>query len=189
MSTSATSAQPAAPAPTHATADFWFDPRCPWAWITSRWMKEVEQVRDVSVQWHVMSLAYLNEDKEGLSEDYRAGLADAWGPVRVVAAVADRYGDSDEARNDALDRFYTELGTLFHNEGRDRNRDTILAALEAAGLDTDLVEAMDSTTYDDAVKKSHHAGMDQVGLRRRDAGHLRRGHRVLRTRRHPDPTR
>ena len=94
---SAPTTQPAAPAPAHATADFWFDPRCPWAWITSRWMKEVEQVRDVSVHWHVMSLAYLNEDKEGLSEDYRKGLADAWGPVRVAAAAAERYGDSDES--------------------------------------------------------------------------------------------
>jgi 2-hydroxychromene-2-carboxylate isomerase len=155
--------QPAAPAPVHAVADFWFDPRCPWAWITSRWIKEVEQVRDVSVQWHVMSLAYLNEDKEGLDEKYRAGLADAWGPVRVVAAVAERYGESDEARNAAIDRFYTEIGTRFHNEGLERGRETVVAALEAAGLDVALADAMDSPDYDEAIKKSHHAGMDQVG--------------------------
>ena len=160
---SAPTTQPAAPAPAHATADFWFDPRCPWAWITSRWMKEVEQVRDVSVRWHVMSLAYLNEDKEGLSDDYRKGLADSWGPVRVAAAAAERHGDTDASRNDALDRLYTELGTRFHNEGLDRGRDTIAAALAAAGLDADLIDAMDSTDYDDAIKKSHHAGMDQVG--------------------------
>src|SRR3954453_5455352 len=105
---SAPTTQPAAPAPAHATADFWFDPRCPWAWITSRWMKEVEKVCDVSVRWHVMSLAYLNEDKDDISEEYRAGLADAWGPVRVVAAVAERYGETEAARDDAVDRFYTE---------------------------------------------------------------------------------
>lgn len=160
---SAPTSQPAAPAPAHVTADFWFDPRCPWAWITSRWVKEVEQVRDVSVRWHLMSLAYLNEDKEGLSDDYRAGLAGSWGPVRVLAAAAQRYGDSDEHRNDVLDRLYTEIGTRFHNEGLERDRETLVAALTAAGLDADLVDAMDSTEYDDAIKKSHHAGMDQVG--------------------------
>src|SRR5690349_11288398 len=163
MSSAPTTSQPAAPTPTHAVADFWFDPRCPWAWITSRWMKEVEQVRDVSVQWHVMSLAYLNEDKEGLDEKYRAGLADAWGPVRVVAAAAERYGDTDARRNEVVGTLYTEIGTRFHNEGLERTRATIEAALGAAGLDTDLADAMDSTEYDDAIKKSHHAGMDQVG--------------------------
>ncbi len=137
--------------------DFWFDPGCPWAWITSRWMKEVEQVRDVSTQFHVMSLSYLNEDKDGLSDSYRASLATAWGPVRVLTAAAERHGD------EGLDRLYTEMGTLFHNEGRERNRATVVDALEAAGLSADLVDAMESTDYDDALKKSHHAGMDQVG--------------------------
>ncbi len=160
---SAPTDQPAAPAPAHATADFWFDPRCPWAWITSRWMKEVEQVRNVSVQWHVMSLAYLNQDKTDIGDDYREFLDTAWGPVRVVAAAAERYGDSDTASNDALDRLYTALGRRFHNEGLDASRETVAAALDEAGMDADLIEAMESTQYDDAIKKSHHAGMDQVG--------------------------
>ena len=139
------------------TADFWFDPICPWAWIASRWMKEVEQVRAVDVRFHVMSLAYLNEDKD-IPDDYRLMLADAWGPVRVCVAAAQEFGD------DVLDTLYTELGKRFHLEGRDRTRATIEDALLAAGLPTRLADAMTSSEFDDLLKKSHHAGMDQVGM-------------------------
>jgi protein-disulfide isomerase-like protein with CxxC motif len=139
------------------TADFWFDPICPWAWMTSRWMKEVEQIRDVTTKFHVMSLAYLNADKD-ISDDYREGLARAWGPVRVCIAAAQAHGD------EVLDRLYTELGMRFHNGGREPDRESIEEALAAAGLPTDLADAMDSTQYDDAVIKSHHEGMDQVGM-------------------------
>lgn len=141
-----------------AVADFWFDPVCPWAWIASRWMKEVEQVRNVRTSWHVMSLAYLNADKEGLPDDYREMLQAAWGPVRVCVAAAAQHGD------DVLDRLYTELGTRFHDQGRDRSRETVVEALEAAGLPGELAEAMESDQYDEELKRSHHAGMDQVGF-------------------------
>jgi protein-disulfide isomerase-like protein with CxxC motif len=139
------------------TAEFWFDPLCPWAWIASRWMKEVEKVRDVRTSFHVMSLAYLNADKD-ISEEYREGLKQAWGPVRVCIAAAQAHGD------DVLDRLYTELGTRFHNEGRERDRATVEEALTAAGLPADLADAMESKEYDEAVIKSHHRGMDQVGM-------------------------
>jgi hypothetical protein len=139
-----------------AYADFWFDPRCPWAWITSRWMKEVEQVRDVHLRFHVMSLAYLNQDKD-ISDSYRASLKNAWGPVRVVMATEQSYGE------DAVDRLYTELGTRFHNQGRERDRPTVEEALVAAGLPVELADAMESDEFDEAIKKSHHHGIDQVG--------------------------
>lgn len=139
------------------TADFWFDPLCPWAWITSRWMKEVESVRQVSTKWHVMSLAYLNADREDISDKYRDFLRDAWGPVRVCIAAAEEHGD------EVLDRLYTELGIRFHVEEKPSNRETIVEALEAAGLSASLADAMESTDYDDALKKSHDEGMDQVG--------------------------
>ncbi len=142
-------------ADTRATADFWFDPLCPWAWIASRWMMEVEQVRDVDTHFHIMSLAYLNSDKD-ISDDYRQSLT--YGPVRVCQAAAEKHGD------EVLDRLYTELGTRFHNEGCERSRETIEEALVAAGLPDSLADAMDDDSYDEAIKKSHHAGMDQVGM-------------------------
>ena len=142
---------------TPTTADFWFDPTCPWAWIASRWMKEVEQVRDVTTSFHLMSLAYLNEDEDkDITEEYRKALK--WQPVRVCQAAAEAHGA------EVLDRLYTELGTRFHNQGSDKSRETIGEALVAAGLPTDLADAMNDESYDDAIKKSHHAGMDQVGL-------------------------
>lgn len=140
-----------------AAADFWFDPVCPWAWIASRWMLEVEQVRDVTVRWHVMSLSYLNEGRE-LPEDYQRVMADAWGPVRVVTAAVAEHGD------EVALPLYTALGHRFHHEGRPKDRDTVEDALRAAGLPPSLADAMTSTDWDEQLKKSHHSGMDPVGF-------------------------
>lgn len=137
--------------------DFWFDPLCPWAWITSRWILEVEQVRPVRPRWHVMSLAVLNENKEDLPEKYREGLAKAWGPVRVCVAAEAKYGP------EVLGPLYTAIGTRFHNQGEPRERATIEAALADAGLPAELAGAMDSTEYDEAVRASHEDGIQRVG--------------------------
>jgi hypothetical protein len=141
---------------TKTNADFWFDPACPFAWITSRWILEVEQVRDISVTWHIMSLAYLNQDKE-ISDEYREFLKTAWQPVRVLMAAENKYG------KEALLPLYTAMGTRIHLEKQDKDRTMIEAALVDAGLDVGLADAMDDSSYDEAIAKSHHLGMDQVG--------------------------
>jgi protein-disulfide isomerase-like protein with CxxC motif len=137
--------------------DFWFDPICPWAWITSRWLLEVAELRPVRPRWHMMSLSVLNEDKPDLSEKYRELLAWGWGPVRVCMAAEQKFGA------DVLGPLYTALGTRFHNEQQPRERATIEAALTDAGLPADLADAMDSGEYDEALRTSHRDGMDRVG--------------------------
>lgn len=138
-------------------ADFWFDPVCPWAWMSSRWMLEVERVRDVEVRWHVMSLSYLNEGRD-LPEPYQAFMAEAWGPVRVLVAAAAAHGEQ------VILPLYTALGTRFHLEKLPKDRATVEAALTEVGLPTDLADAMTTTEWDEQLKASHHAGMNQVGM-------------------------
>ena len=141
---------------TTTQADFWFDPLCPFAWITSRWILEVEQVREIDVTWHVMSLAYLNQDKD-ISEEYRELLAPAWGPVRVCIAAEQKHG------REVLLPLYTAMGTRIHHGGEKITRELIAAAVADAGLEPELVDAMDDSSFDEAVAASHHEGMDQVG--------------------------
>ncbi len=144
---------PAAAGTAKTPADFWFDPSCPWAWLTSRWMLEVEKVRPVEVRWHVMSLGVLNEDKlDELPEEYReknrpGGVV--WGPVRVCVAAEQQYGP------EVLAPLYTALGTRFHNQGLPRTEETIAVALEEAGLPASLADAAGTDTYDKELRASH----------------------------------
>lgn len=139
-----------------AKADFWFDPLCPWAWMTSRWILEVEKVRDVQVSWHVMSLSVLNEGRD-LDPKYQELLATGWGPVRVLIAAQERHGDG------ALLPLYTAIGERFHLQQRNDRRQVVIEALAEAGLDTDLIEVYDTDTVDEKLRASHAVGIEKVG--------------------------
>lgn len=138
------------------TVDFWFDPICPWAWMTSRWMLEVEKVRPVTTVFHVMSLSVLNEGRD-LPDTYRELLDRGWTPVRVALAVDEQYGQEQ------LRAFYTAVGTRIHNQQQGPGRDTLEAALGDVGLPPELADAGDVGDNDDALRASHHQGMDPVG--------------------------
>ncbi|BBU22010.1 Rv2466c family mycothiol-dependent reductase [Mycobacterium xenopi] len=143
--------------PEKSVADFWFDPLCPWAWITSRWILEVEKVRDIETNFHVMSLAILNEGRDDLPEKYKEGMQKAWGPVRVAIAAEQAHGA------EVLAPLYTAMGIRIHNEGNKDLDDVIKQSLAEVGLPAELAKAANTDAYDEALRKSHHAGMDAVG--------------------------
>ena len=149
------------PSPERDSVPFWFDPLCPWAWITSRWLLEVEQVRPVHADWRIMSLAYLNlvqREGKGLTDDYRDLMARAWGPVRVCSAAAQDHGHG------VLGPLYTALGTRLHNQRRRDDPAVVPETLEAAGLPRSLAAAATSTEFDQVIKDSHDEAFNEVGL-------------------------
>ena len=138
--------------------DFWFDPVCPWTWLTSRWMLDVRRTRQVDIAWHVMSLAVLNEGRlDQIPPPNRELMSCAWAPVRVLIAAQETFGPA------VLESLYTALGTEYFLLDRPKTRTTIQAALREAGLPEHLAEAGDTDTHDQALRRSHQEGIDLVG--------------------------
>jgi 2-hydroxychromene-2-carboxylate isomerase len=134
---------------TSTTVDFWFDPVCPWTWLTSRWLLDVEQVRPIEARFHLMSLSVLNEGRTDVTEFYQRGVRRWWGPVRVMIA-AEQTGGPEVVRP-----LYTALGTRIHLEDQPYSQEVYAAALTEVGLDPGLAVAAKDDSYDDAVRASH----------------------------------
>lgn len=142
--------------PEKRTVDFWFDPVCPWAWMTSRWMGEVEKVRPVEVRWHVMSLAVLNEGRD-LPDGYADLMTRAWLPVRVIIAAREQYGDK------VVKPLYDAIGGRIHPGGQQDYRVAVAEALDDVGLPAQLLDEGDSDRFDEQLRASHREGIDLVG--------------------------
>ena len=137
--------------------DLWVDPACPWAWVTSRWLLEAQKVRDIDVKFHVMSLAVLNDGRE-MPEMYVEFMQKAWRPVRVLIAAEQRHG------NEVVEKLYSAMGSQYHIKSEKDIDVLISVSLKEAGLEADLADAQHTTDFDESLKKSHHQGMDPVGM-------------------------
>lgn len=149
-----TSVSPSTAAPT--AVDFWFDPSCPWAWMTSRWVDEVAQHRNLDITWHIMSLAVLNEDTE-VSDEYRAFFPRALRYTRLVAALAELEGEQ------IVKPLYDALGARIHPGGSNNPDEVIAEALAELSLDADYARYSESDEYDTQMRASHFDGIERVG--------------------------
>lgn len=140
---------------------FWFDASCPFAWATSRWIKEVEKVRDIAVEFEPMSLSVLNDGRD-LDPEYMEMMEANWGPARVFAKVKTE-------QSEKVDELYTAMGTLIHAKGNggkkgDGGYDEIIAqALEQVDLPADFAEVAHTEEYDEKLREYHHNGISSVG--------------------------
>jgi len=137
--------------------EFWFDTLCPWAWMTSRWLTEVEKVRDVSITWNVMSLYYLNLDRDGIGAEYLDHAQKALGPLRVIVQASENHGEQ------IVGELYTSFGNKIHLKKREFSDDLIIEVLKDLGLSSSLLDSAHDQTLDTKIVKSHNRGVSLVG--------------------------
>ena len=140
------------------TVKFWFDPACPFAWITSRWITEVEKVRDITVDFNVISLGVLNEEKQDQNDPETKAI---WQGARTAQLVRERHGA------DKVAEFYTAAGTRIHNEGYgvERYSDALPEALNEIGVDDadQILEASTTDASNEALRASTKDALSYVG--------------------------
>ena len=136
--------------------DFWFDPLCPWTWLTAEWLIEVATLRPLDIRWRIMSLAVLNDGRE-FPEEYIDLMRRAWRPVRVITAAEQQHGPA------VVGPLFTEIATRYHHDGRSDDDAILAESLAAVGLPPHLLEAADTDAWDTALRASHTEAMDLVG--------------------------
>lgn len=137
--------------------EMWFDTLCPWAWMTSRWLTEVAKVRDISIQWNVMSLFYLNESRSHISAEYLANAKNALGPLRIIVAAEKLYG------NQVAGDLYTAFGEEIHLNKMKFSPELNAKVLSKFSFPDDLLQSADDSSLDELVLVSHKEGMSRVG--------------------------
>ncbi len=137
------------------TAHLWFDPTCPFTWATSCWLRDTAPTQGARVEWHLMSLAVLNDGSE-VPEQHREAMALSWRPLRLLAAAGRTAG------NEAVGALFTALGTRLHEQHRALDDALLVESLEEAGLPADLLAAADDAAHDDAVRASHAQAQERV---------------------------
>lgn len=147
-----------------ADADFFWDPVCPWAWITSRWVVEVQRQRSYDVTWRFISLAVVNEAQtaDWYTPEYRRGHEVGLECLRVADAVRLARG------NEAVGALYTAYGTGIHVEqqrdaARESSHGFITASLERAGLDPSFADHWDDTSHDEYVRAETALALERAG--------------------------
>ena len=134
---------------------FFFDPSCPWTWITSRWVAEVAGARSLEVRWEPYSLKLKNAGVE-VSPEHRARYDRGFELLRVVVAVREAEGHA------AVGDLYRALGTRFHNDG-DEQVAPLADVLADAGLDPAFADAAKDPRHDDAIRRSTDEGRRLTG--------------------------
>ena len=137
--------------------EMWFDTLCPWAWMTSRWLVEVEKVRDISITWNPMSLYFLNKGRESISAEYLDYAEKALGPLRVITAAEALYGE--KIKGD----LYTAFGNEIHLNKQKISEELTATVLSKFSFSEDLMKYSQDETLDEKIMESHKRGISKVG--------------------------
>ena len=139
------------------SVSMWFDTLCPWAWMTSRWLVEVEKVRDIEIDWQIMSLYYLNKDRESISIEYLDYAEKALGPLRIICAAEKLYGPKVKGE------LYTAFGNEIHLNKKKFSHELNLATLAKFEYSKSLIDSADDTSLDELILTSHNSAISTVG--------------------------